>query len=67
MMFFTINICDHYKNAIINFDTYLLNSEEDLLKWHQIGKHHVERSQYTKKAARYSLIATLTTSKGKGS
>ena len=27
-----INICDDYKNAIINFDTYLLNSEEDLLK-----------------------------------
>ena len=27
-----INICEHYKNAIINFDAYLLNSEEDLLK-----------------------------------
>ena len=27
-----INICEHYKKAIINFDAYLLNSEEDLLK-----------------------------------
>ena len=27
-----INICEHYKNAIINFGAYLLNSEEDLLK-----------------------------------
>ena len=27
-----INITNHYKNAIINFSSYLLNSEEQLLK-----------------------------------
>ena len=27
-----INITNHYKNAIINFNSYLLNSEEQLLK-----------------------------------
>ena len=64
-----INICDHYKNAIINFDTYLLNSEEDLLKMASDWQTSRGEKSIHQKAARYcgdfdenlETLATLTT------
>ena len=49
-----INICDHYRNAIINFDAYLLKSEEDLLKMASEWQTTRGEKSIRQRASRYS-------------
>ena len=48
-----INISNHYKNAIINFSSYLLNSEEQVLKLTSNWQVTREEKSIHQKAQRY--------------
>ena len=48
-----INITNHYKNAIINFSSYLLNSEEQVLKLTSNWQVTREEKSIHQKAQRY--------------